>query len=372
MQTSSSVPARFVNCFFDGVFAPQRFAEGLRLLAEMLHAQQVSIKLWDRRGSWACLRKARRTETGWQLITEDLAAPPPEWKRLALILGHGGWERIKPLYDSRIARAPVVDGEFNATTLMCLRLSPVRGAEALLSLRQQPEKQTGHTNHDRLALPADLLQSLRIALELMTQCRQLSQRAAYSAVLLDSLRLPLMMLDHSLRLLAANRHAQALIERVSIGAGKHSISLRGLSSNRFSIAVREACDQTLPALGSVLPLPEAEGHFRQVLVLPIMLRQLVRSERAALILVQGTAGSPASAQTLLQQVYGLTPAEARLAMLILEGLSPVDAAGNLQVGIATVRTQLSSILKKTGARKQAELVRRLSPLLVLDRQQSAH
>lgn len=372
MQTSSSVPARFVNYFFEGVLAPQRFAEGLQLLAEMLHAEQVSIMHWDRRGSWACLHKACRTKTGWRFITEDLAAPPPEWKKLALIVGHGDWENIKPPYYTFTPHSPDTDQECASRPLMCQRLSPVRGAEALLLLSQQHDGRTEGANSNRMSLPADLLKSLLIALELMAQCRQLSHRAANSALLLDTIRLPLMMLDYSMRLLAANRHAQALIERVTVGAGKHSISLRGLSVSRFSIAVREACDQALPALGSVLPMADAKGHFRQVLVLPIMLRQLVRSGRAALILVQGTAGSLASAQILLQQVYGLTPAEARLAMLILEGLSPVDAADNLQVGIATVRTQLSSILKKTGARKQAELVCRLSPLLVLDRQQSAH
>jgi DNA-binding NarL/FixJ family response regulator len=54
-------------------------------------------------------------------------------------------------------------------------------------------------------------------------------------------------------------------------------------------------------------------------------------------------------------------------MLILDGQAPGDAASHLNVSVATVRTQLSAILKKTGARKQAELVRQLSPLMVLHR-----
>ena len=70
---------------------------------------------------------------------------------------------------------------------------------------------------------------------------------------------------------------------------------------------------------------------------------------AALILVQAKAESPESqgvADQLLQQVYGMTPAEARLALLILDGQSPGDAANHLKVSVATVRTQLSSVLKK--------------------------
>ena len=107
---------------------------------------------------------------------------------------------------------------------------------------------------------------------------------------------------------------------------------------------------------------------RQILVLPIVMRHSGRAERAALILVHGLAEQPEpqdAVNQLLQQVYGLTPAEARLATLILDGQSPSDAASKLKVSVATVRTQLSSILKKTGSRKQAELIRHLSPLMVL-------
>ncbi len=69
---------------------------------------------------------------------------------------------------------------------------------------------------------------------------------------------------------------------------------------------------------------------------------------------------------LLQQLFGFTPAESRLAGLILQGYAPAEAAARLRVGLATVRSQLSSLLRKAGASKQAELVRRLSPLMMLD------
>ncbi len=72
------------------------------------------------------------------------------------------------------------------------------------------------------------------------------------------------------------------------------------------------------------------------------------------------------AQQVLQHVYRLTPAEARLAQMILEGQSPGRAAAALQVSVSTIRTQLSSVLKKTGAQCQSDLVRRLLPLQFLN------
>ena len=60
-------------------------------------------------------------------------------------------------------------------------------------------------------------------------------------------------------------------------------------------------------------------------------------------------------------------AEARLALLILEGQSPGRVASALQLSVTTVRTQLSAVLKKTGAQRQSDLVRRLAPLMLLDK-----
>jgi DNA-binding CsgD family transcriptional regulator len=57
--------------------------------------------------------------------------------------------------------------------------------------------------------------------------------------------------------------------------------------------------------------------------------------------------------------YGLTQAEARLAVALCEGLSVEEAAARFGVSLATVRTQLKAVLAKTGTRRQAELVGRL-------------
>ncbi len=59
----------------------------------------------------------------------------------------------------------------------------------------------------------------------------------------------------------------------------------------------------------------------------------------------------------LRDLFGLTPAEARVALALFDGLSPADAATSLGVSFNTVRNQLVRIFEKTGANRQAELVR---------------
>lgn len=58
----------------------------------------------------------------------------------------------------------------------------------------------------------------------------------------------------------------------------------------------------------------------------------------------------------LGELFGLTAAEERLAILLLNGHTLQSAADASHKTLATVKTQLHSMLKKTGARGQAELI----------------
>ncbi len=58
----------------------------------------------------------------------------------------------------------------------------------------------------------------------------------------------------------------------------------------------------------------------------------------------------------LGELFGLTAAEERLAILLLNGHTLQSAAAASNKTLATVKTQLHSMLKKTGARGQAELI----------------
>jgi len=62
----------------------------------------------------------------------------------------------------------------------------------------------------------------------------------------------------------------------------------------------------------------------------------------------------------LQRRFGLTPREVSLAIEISKGDGREAAAARLGISLSTVRMHLSNIFEKTGARRQAELVRLLS------------
>ena len=85
--------------------------------------------------------------------------------------------------------------------------------------------------------------------------------------------------------------------------------------------------------------------------------RLDSTKRYALVFVTDPAQRPASRADVMQHLYDLTPAECRLADLLLQGMDVREAAERLRITIETARFHLKRVLRKTGARRQAELIR---------------
>lgn len=65
---------------------------------------------------------------------------------------------------------------------------------------------------------------------------------------------------------------------------------------------------------------------------------------------------------LLKKAYGLTPAEVRLAEMLVECLTVDETAGRLSVGRSTIKTQLQSIYAKTNTNNRAKLMKLIMSL----------
>jgi DNA-binding CsgD family transcriptional regulator len=71
---------------------------------------------------------------------------------------------------------------------------------------------------------------------------------------------------------------------------------------------------------------------------------------------------PQRDQGLLRHLFSLTPAEAKLANLLVRGLSPDEAGEKPGVKRATARNQLKAIFAKTNTHRQGQLVALLATL----------
>ncbi|MBP0597015.1 hypothetical protein J8I26_02805 [Herbaspirillum sp. LeCh32-8] len=102
-----------------------------------------------------------------------------------------------------------------------------------------------------------------------------------------------------------------------------------------------------PLVVSVIPARPAQLHER------------ANDGPLALVILQDMARRPLPRGAALRKMYGLTPAETRLAEALLDNQTVESYALSTQVSRNTVRTHLASLFAKTGTRRQAELLRML-------------
>ncbi len=89
----------------------------------------------------------------------------------------------------------------------------------------------------------------------------------------------------------------------------------------------------------------------------------VFSENAvAILFIKNPDSKGTIPSDVLRELYVLTLAECRLAMLLLQGNSLSDAAAVLEVSCQTVRSQTGSMFQKTGMKRQSQLMALLANL----------
>ncbi len=137
--------------------------------------------------------------------------------------------------------------------------------------------------------------------------------------------------------------------------------------------LREALDT---ALGAAL---RGEGTIKRTMAVPsrdkaglprrltIVVPALAPFEQffggpCVLITVEEPKARDLPTEGTLQLAFGLTAAEAKLALYIGDGATLADAANALSVSKLTARTQLKSIFSKIGVRRQAELAAKYTSL----------
>lgn len=140
------------------------------------------------------------------------------------------------------------------------------------------------------------------------------------------------------------------------------VALRSDDTKRLHAAISQAA-MTSHARGSqagaALRLHRRDGGELEIRVTPVGVDARLRGGAAALFL-RAPEAVPRLDDATLRSLYGLTPTESRLAVLLAEGFTVAESAERLGMKITTARTHLAALFEKTGARRQAELVGLLS------------
>lgn len=177
---------------------------------------------------------------------------------------------------------------------------------------------------------------------------------------LNLLAVGVVLVEDSGRILIANRVAQQILERgdgLSVSGGRLSAAC---SQDHAALGRSIAAASNASPSSAALACGRPSGR-RALSVVVKALRRHARPDQpgfAAVFITDPDQEVAAEAQDLAS-LYGLTPAEARLAARLARGMSPAQAAGALGLTVNTVRTHLKRIFSKTETRRQSDLVRLL-------------
>lgn len=77
---------------------------------------------------------------------------------------------------------------------------------------------------------------------------------------------------------------------------------------------------------------------------------------SGMLLIEDLSSKPCLQPDVCRTIYGLTPAESRVAMRLIDGRSAPGIASDLNLSTLTVRTHIKHIFKKVNVRSQAQLM----------------
>ncbi len=183
---------------------------------------------------------------------------------------------------------------------------------------------------------------------------------------LDVLDQGVMALDPGARLLFANKRAQALLKQESGFRNEDGrIVLRGRLRGGFEpLLARVAASGETESLA----LRDTEGGVTHGLTISRIAQDAtpvpahLRHTAALLVFISTPGRQRAVSVRQLMQMFALTPAEARLAHALARGASMEDHQQSEEIKSSTARSQLQSVLRKTGTHRQQDLVRILACL----------
>lgn len=250
---------------------------------------------------------------------------------------------------------------------VAVQLAPTPADWGALSLYHHWK--TGPFGDDELASLRRLAPHIMRAVRVRLRLAEAESQAQLACETLDRFCTPIFLADTDGRIRFANAAARAVLaasDGFKTAHGRLEARCTG-ENRRLSGLVRGAALGDREGYlhpGGAISITRRDGRPAwEVVVAPLSSARHRKDwpvGELAMVVASNPVAGPISTLALLGQRYSLTPAEARLALIMLDGTGVKEAAEQLGVSNNTVRTHLQRIFEKTGAKRQAELVRLLA------------
>lgn len=242
--------------------------------------------------------------------------------------------------------------------------------EAQAGIALHRTRKAGRFEAADIARFAVLHRHLHRALTIGTRLASLGAMQQFSVEWLDRNAAGVVLLDRVGRIVFANRRAQAIdadADGLKLSAGGVVLGARAENRRLQSLLLAGTLGAGRSAsLESAMRVSRPSGKRPYALfILPFSKRLPVLAISAPVlcVVISDPEEIAVPQPRRLQQLFSLTPAEARLAALLAKGDDLRYCAGKLGITYGTARARLAQLFQKTGTRRQGELISRLLRLV---------
>jgi DNA-binding CsgD family transcriptional regulator/PAS domain-containing protein len=361
---------RLVRLIYDAALDPSRWHQFLETLIEMMRGH--SADLWTFGPSSTMTRFASvRTDPAYHSAYDAHYAGLDPW-----MLAGRSRSMVRPAVVA-LGEALVSPSELRRTEFyedfgrrfgIKGGVAAILGPDESLGALSAVQRSFGQFTPSECKLLAMLTPHLERALTMHRRLAAADSLHRATADILDALPVAALLVNRVARPLFMNRAARDLTDRRD---GLHS-ARDGVTTNlsHETRALREmvtGCAATsaghgLHAGGPLKVSRRAPQPPLHVLVAPVRMDTEVfgsTDHAAAIIFAHDPSARLDLESTLLRELYGLTPAEARIAAMLAQGRTVAEMCALLSVSAHTVRTHVKRLLQKTQTRTQSQLVREL-------------
>ena len=361
--------ARIIGELYDAAVEPGRWQSALDSLASALGGVGAGYMVLDTSSAatrFLCLAgPCREREDAYR----DYFVHVDPYRKLLGTRPLGEWYRLSQCFPSAVLRGDEWYNDF----LLPSGVDDLIGAALAADGRYVAKLAIQHGLKQKTELTLDqprfgpLLDALGKAVRLHCTLDRAGWKSALALKALDRIATAVIVTEESGRVVECNAAAERIL-RLDDGLGVRGGILtprRAFEVLKLTRMIATAAARSDQGTGHML-IGRSGNHAAYVITVAPLGAEFALDGRPLAMILVADPDEHAPAHNDLAELFGFSPAESRLAAALMEGRKLDQITGELGVRITTLRTQLSSILKKVGVERQADLIRVLSAVRLID------